>query len=74
MLLPSKPALLAAAVVLAADSVPTFEVDAFCHRVAALAWPVGDADVCLRRNGRRATSWRGIGHSFTPPTGHTAKS
>jgi hypothetical protein len=49
MLLLSKPALLAAALVLAADSVPTFEVEAFCHRVAALDWPVGDADVCLRK-------------------------
>jgi hypothetical protein len=42
-------ALLAAAVVLVADSVPTFNVESFCCRVAAMAHPFADVDVCMRK-------------------------
>jgi hypothetical protein len=42
-------ALLAAAVVLVADSVPTFNVESFCCRVAAMAHPFTDVDVCMRK-------------------------
>src|SRR4051794_27419141 len=42
MLLPLKPALLAAGLVLVTDGVPTFEVESFCRRVAAMTKAVGD--------------------------------
>ena len=42
-------ALLAAAVVLVADSVPTFNVGSFCRKVAAMAHPFVDVDVCMRK-------------------------
>ena len=35
--------------VAAADSVPAFNVEPFCHAVAMRAAPVGDKDVCLRQ-------------------------
>jgi hypothetical protein len=40
--------LVAATMVLAADGVPTFNVESHCHKVAHLAKPVGDVDACLR--------------------------
>jgi hypothetical protein len=43
-----EPALLLATVVLVADSVPTFNVQSFCRRVAEMARPVANPDVCLR--------------------------
>jgi hypothetical protein len=49
MFLPFEPALVAAAVVLIADRVPTFNVEPFCRRVAAMAQPVGDVDLCVRK-------------------------
>ena len=49
MLLPLKPALLAAGLVLVTDGVPTFEVESFCRRVAAMTKAVGDVEVCLRK-------------------------
>ena len=49
MLLPHKPALLAAGLVLVTDGVPTFEVESFCRRVAAMTKAVGDVEVCLRK-------------------------
>src|SRR5262245_11895697 len=42
-------ALLAAAVVLVADNVPTFNVEPFCRRVADMAGLVAYADVCMRK-------------------------
>jgi hypothetical protein len=41
-------ALLAGSLWLAADGVPTFDVEPFCREVARLAAPVGDVDGCLR--------------------------
>jgi hypothetical protein len=41
--------LLAGSLWLAADGVPTFNVEPFCRAVASRAAPVGDADVCLRQ-------------------------
>jgi glucose/arabinose dehydrogenase len=49
MYLPLKPELLAAAILLIADGVPTFDVEPFCRRVAAMARPVGDVEVCLQK-------------------------
>jgi hypothetical protein len=49
MFLPLEPALLALAIVLVADQVPTFDVQSFCRRVAAMAEPLGDAGLCLRK-------------------------
>jgi hypothetical protein len=40
MYLPLKQELLAAAILLIADGVPTFDVDPFCRKVAAMARPV----------------------------------
>jgi hypothetical protein len=46
-------ALLAASVFLVADRVPTFDVEEFCHDIAAMAGPIADdkdvKDVCLRQ-------------------------
>ena len=39
----------AVAILLAADSVPAFNVEPFCRAVAMRAAPVGDEDVCLRQ-------------------------
>ena len=44
-----KSALLAAAVVLAAAGVPTFNVESLCRKVAAVTRSPGDLDVCLRK-------------------------
>jgi hypothetical protein len=41
--------LVAATVLLAADSVPKFNVEPFCRRMAQLAEPVGDVNVCLQK-------------------------
>jgi hypothetical protein len=49
MFLQFEAALRVAAVVLVADGVPTFDVESFCRKVAAMAQPVGDVDVCLRK-------------------------
>ena len=49
MFLPLDAALLAASLVLVADRVPTFNVEPYCRKIAARAAPVGDADVCLRK-------------------------
>jgi hypothetical protein len=49
MYLPLKPELLAAAILLIADGVPTFDVDPFCRKVAAMARPVGDVEICLQK-------------------------
>ena len=40
-------ALLAGLTWLAADSVPTFNVEPFCRAVASRAAPAGDKDICL---------------------------
>ena len=56
MLLPLKPALLAAGLVLVTDGVPTFEVESFCRRVAAMTKAVGDVEVCLRKEREAARS------------------
>ncbi len=42
-------AVFAAAMVLVADGVPTFNVESFCRRVAAMSQPFGDVDLCVRR-------------------------
>jgi hypothetical protein len=42
-------ALLAAAVVLTADHVPTFDVESFCRKVATMAEAPADVDVCVRK-------------------------
>ena len=49
MYLPLKPELLAAALLLIADGVPTFDVDLFCRKVAAMARTVGDVEICLQK-------------------------
>ena len=49
MFLPLDAALLAASLVLVADRVPTFNVEPSCRKIADRAAPVGDADVCLRK-------------------------
>jgi hypothetical protein len=41
--------LLAGSLWLAADDVPTFNVEPFCREIASRAAPVGDADICLRQ-------------------------
>src|SRR5260370_7904160 len=41
--------LVAGFVWLAADGVPTFNVEPFCREVARRAAPVGDVNVCLRQ-------------------------
>jgi hypothetical protein len=48
---PSLDAGVATAIVLlvAADSIPVFNVEPFCRAVATRAAPVGDKDVCLRQ-------------------------
>ena len=48
MIQPINTLLLAASMVLAADGVPTFNVEPHCRKVAQLAKPVGDVDACLR--------------------------
>jgi len=40
---------LAAAMSLAADRVPVFDVEAHCRDVAMRAAPVGEAEICLRK-------------------------
>ena len=42
-------ALVAATLVLVADAVPTFNVGAFCHKVAVMAQPAVDVDICQRK-------------------------
>ena len=49
MLVLLKQAVLAAGLILITDGVPTFEVESFCRRVAAMAKAVGDVEVCLRK-------------------------
>jgi hypothetical protein len=49
MFVPLDAALIAVTLVAAADRIPTFNVEPFCRRIAALAAPVGDKDVCLRK-------------------------
>jgi hypothetical protein len=74
MYLPLKPELLAAALLLIADGVPTFDVEPFCRRVVAMARPVGDVVVCLQKEGRRAINWCSNGHSFPSATGPIVES
>src|SRR3981081_356464 len=49
MLVLLKQAVLAAGLILINDGVPTFEVESFCRRVAAMAKAVGDVEICLRK-------------------------
>ena len=49
MLLPLKPALLAASLVLIADGVPRFDVELFCRRIAAMAVALEEMEICLRK-------------------------
>jgi hypothetical protein len=42
-------AVLAASVVLVADQIPTFNVEPFCRTVARRAAPIGDADICMKK-------------------------
>ena len=40
---------LSAFVLVAADRIPTFNVEPFCRAVASRAVPVGDASICVRK-------------------------
>jgi predicted transglutaminase-like cysteine proteinase len=68
MLVPFDARLFAAAVPLIADAVPSFNVEPFSRRIAGLAQPAGDVDVCVReerearstprrKRPRRASEW-----------------
>jgi hypothetical protein len=58
-------AVLAAAVsLLAADRIPTFDVETHCRDIAKRAAPLADADICLRKEraarDRLARQWAGF--------------
>jgi hypothetical protein len=74
MYLPLKPELLAAAILLIADGVPTFDVDPFCRKVAAMARPVGDVEICLQKEREARDRWCSNGRSFLSATGPTVES
>ncbi len=49
MFLPLSVTLYGVSVFLAADQIPTFNVEPFCRAVASRTVPVGDMEVCLRK-------------------------
>ncbi len=49
MFLPFDVTVLSAFVLVAADRIPTFNVEPFCRVVASRAAPVGDASICMRK-------------------------
>jgi hypothetical protein len=49
MFLPFDVTVLSAFVLVAADRLPTFNVEPFCRAVASRAAPAGDADICVRK-------------------------
>jgi hypothetical protein len=66
MFAPMRTATFAAALLVAADSVPSFDVAPVCRDVAAKAAPIGKVDICLHKENEARDQLAREWTDFTP--------